>query len=331
MTFQEQHIDETSNRRIFAEKSGAFKDLMNQRSFDYRHNLSGHPLFELPRLSRLAGRIINSSGNAHVMCKVAESAANARPQWQDFVSTERVAEAILHIRESGSWVMIGHAQDDPDYQALLDEVVGEIERMIGVPIRQDITWMDAHIFIGSPNSVTHYHVDSETNFLFQIHGAKEAHLFDHKDRNILSEKEIDAFLFSGQQPKFNERYEASSRVFSMPAGTGIHIPVTAPHWVKNLDDYSITFSTLMYLRSMDEKARVHQLNHLLRSIGMRPASPGTNPGLDRIKMKSLGMLSKKEPKTKWDVLHSGVDTLVSPARMVSKLVRSRGAGSGSQM
>jgi hypothetical protein len=326
MTLQERAIDSYTVSAIFEEKAGAFAKKMNQDSFIYRHKLVGHPLFELSRLSKLAERIINSSGHAHVMCKVAESAANAKPQWQDFISTEKVADAIVHIRESGSWVMIGHAQEDPDYQALLNTIVEEIERMADVSIRDNITWIDAHIFIGSPNSVTHYHVDSETNFLFQIHGSKEAHLFDHKDRSVISEEEIESFLFSGKQPKFKEHYEKSATVFQMPAGTGIHIPVTAPHWVKNLDDYSVTFSTLLYLRNMDELARVHQVNHLLRSFGLRPSAPGKSPALDRLKINGLGMLSKKNPTTKWDVLHSGVDRLIAPVRVARKILRGPGNG-----
>ncbi len=37
-------------------------------------------------------------------------------------------------------------------------------------------------------------------------------------------------------------FEAKSWTFDLQPGSGLHFPVTYPHWVKNADEVSISFS-----------------------------------------------------------------------------------------
>lgn len=290
-------------------QAGAFKSL-NQSSFSFAHNLVNHPLFELPRLAKLAQTVIDAKGQSYVLSKVAESVPNVGKQWQDFSDNRRVSDAIAHIEHSGSWVMIGGAQIDREYNCLLDQLVDEIESLADTRLREQITWIDAFIFIGSPNSVTHYHIDSETNFLFQIHGTKEAHLFDQNDRSVLTEVELERFYVGRQNAAlFKPEYEKASIVYDFKPGTGIHIPVNAPHWVKNLDDYSVTLSVLFYSGLHDARARVYQMNHVLRYFGLAPSPPGESKIKDRLKSDFLRALSPKVPTSKHQVLHGGIDRL----------------------
>jgi hypothetical protein len=302
-------------------QAGAFKTF-NRSSLSFTHNLVNHPLFELPRLAKLAQTVIDAKGQSYVLSRVAESVPNIRKQWQDFSNNQRVSEAIAHIEHSGSWVMIGGAQIDNEYNLLLNQLVDEIESLTDTHLREQITWIDAFIFIGSPNSVTHYHIDSETNFLFQIHGTKEVHLFDQNDRTVLTEIELERFYVGRQNAaSFKPEYEKSSIVYDFKPGTGIHIPVNAPHWVKNLDDYSVTLSVLFYTRPHDARARVYQMNHVLRYFGLKPTPPGESKIKDRLKSDFLKAVSPRAPVSKHEVLHGGINRLkrLLPAGMFREL------------
>jgi hypothetical protein len=304
----------TPNRQLFSGK-------LNKEAFQFGHNLVGSGLFDLSRLGRLAETVRKSNRpRSFVSCKVAESVPNISRQWANFTSSERVAESIKHIGESGSWIMIKGAEIDPDYNFLLQRILGEIENLCGVPMQKQITFAEATIFIASPNSVTHYHVDSEANFLFQIHGDKEVHLFDPTDRLILSEEAIESFYFDGANvPPFRDHYESKSKVFEFIPGSGLHIPVNAPHWVKNLDKYVVTLSVLFYLKSMDRRASVYQVNHLLRRFGLRPTSPGISASRDFWKSRLIEVFSLRSPKSQDEILRSGVKRLTRPLRLYERL------------
>jgi Cupin-like domain len=302
---------------------GEFGSQLNKSSFAFNHNLVGHPLFEVSRLARLAETVIQAKSQSYVVCKVAESVPNVAKQWQNFSEIERVTEAITHIRESGSWVMIGGAQIDPEYDELTKAMIVELETLTGRPLREEITWVDAFIFIGSPNSVTHFHIDSETNFLFQVHGTKKAHLFDQSDRQILSEQDIERFYVGNKNAaSFRPEYEDKATVYDFRPGTAIHIPVNAPHWVKNLEDYSVSYSILIYTRSFDARARVYQMNHCLRKLGMKPVAPGVSPMRDTLKSGFLKAISPRHPKTKHEVLQGGLDRVLAVERGVKRLFKS---------
>src|SRR6185312_1351849 len=64
-------------------QAGAFKTF-NRSSLSFTHNLVNHPLFELPRLAKLAQTVIDAKGQSYVLSRVAESVPNIRKQWQDF-------------------------------------------------------------------------------------------------------------------------------------------------------------------------------------------------------------------------------------------------------
>src|ERR1700730_2443547 len=88
----------------------------NRLPFLFQHRLSDHPLLQLPRIFELArqlprAEVLKWSGNVPVSA--------------DFDEAERehaidlsLEEAIQRIAESGSYVLIRHAQLDPEYRRL---------------------------------------------------------------------------------------------------------------------------------------------------------------------------------------------------------------------
>jgi hypothetical protein len=70
---------------------------------------------------------------------------------------------------------------------------------------------------------------------------------------------------------FHERYQKRATVFELKAGYGLHIPTTDPHWIKNGDAVSVSFSAAFKTRASLHRGAVYKLNAQLRKIGLTPA------------------------------------------------------------
>ncbi|WP_225931148.1 lysine-specific demethylase [Leptolyngbya sp. 7M] len=164
-----------------------------------------------------------------------------------------------------------------------------------------------YIFIASPNSVTPYHIDSEVNFLFQIHGDKDVSLFDAGDRSILTAEEIEQ-LYMGNvgAATYREENQAKAKVYHLTGGKGVHQPTLAPHWVRTGNNFSIALSVLMYLEESITQANIYQFNHYLRKLGFKPTEPGNSMLLDKIKSTSMALIAKRNPQNKSEVVRSGI-------------------------
>src|SRR5262245_4364753 len=135
------------------------------------HDLADHPLFSLPRLADLA-RLLRKNGRT-VMHKTAQATVNTGATWTDFRDDDDVGASIENAGQSKTWVDMTDTDLDPDYRAFRDQLVGEVSTLIGRDLVKEGAWTTGHIFVASPNSVTHCHIDSETNFLFIMKGTKK--------------------------------------------------------------------------------------------------------------------------------------------------------------
>ncbi len=297
-----------------------FCNQFNRLPFGFSHNLAGHPLFEIPRLVDLANTIVLKHDPRKVTALASDIPAGRK--WSDMTHREKVAEVIAHIEESGSLVLIKSAHLDPDYNVLMEQILSELTELTGVPLHKEITWPEAYIFISSPNSVTPYHLDHESNFLFQIRGEKEVNLFDPFDRSIVTEQELEQYCAGDlESAVYREENQEQAYVFPLTPGKAVHHPSLAPHWVRNLDNVSVSLSINFCMRSIDLNARVYQVNHFLRKLGITPTSPGKSLLKDRAKIAAVGMLSKHKPDIKDDVTFSGITRFKEALRHLAKWVR----------
>ncbi|GBO51720.1 hypothetical protein APA_1563 [Pseudanabaena sp. lw0831] len=287
-----------------------FRKKFNNSPFMFSHNLAGHPLFELPRLAKLANTLI-ADKESHVMCKIGnfpiDQKWSVRPN-----KVEQVAVVIENIETSNSWLLLQDTQLDPEYKALMEQIITEAENHTGIPLRKEITWLEAFIFIASPHTATPYHMDSEQNFIFQIRGEKEDNLFDRRDRSVLTESEIERFYIGDREClNYQEENQCKATVYHLTQGTGIYHPVNDPHWVRNGNTYTVSLTVLFYMRQFDLRARVYQVNHYLRKLGLNPTPPGKSVLIDNIKIHTVGLFSKQKPENKNDVLRSGIERIRS--------------------
>ena len=142
---------------------------------------------------------------------------------------------------------------------------------------------NAIIFINSPNRISTYHIDRECNCLLQIRGTKTLSIFDRNDREVLPEEEIERFwAVDNNSAVYKPHLQNRARVFELPPGRGVHIPVNAPHWVRNGPEVSVSLSINFHYHDA-MLADVYRANYWLRKLGVRPAAPRESALRDAVK------------------------------------------------
>ena len=256
----------------------AMQDRFGRRAFAVRHRLAGHRLFGLPRLVELARRL-----PAH---KVEYNAGDVpitldpRRTPQNGLSAE---ETIRRIEECNSWMVLKNVEVDPDYGALLDRCLAEVAAGGGPPVRE-MRDPEAFVFVSSPGAMTPYHMDPEENFLLQARGTKTIWVLPKDDPGVLSVDELERFYGGAHRNLvFRERYRALAAAFTLSPGLGVHVPVTAPHWVQNGPAVSISFSLTFRTRATARRAHAHRANGVLRRMGFEPSPVGASVFGDELK------------------------------------------------
>ena len=132
--------------------------------------------------------------------------------------------------------------------------------------------------------MTPYHMDPEENFLLQARGTKTISVLPPEDPRALSTEELEGFHGGAHRNLvFRERYRALATAFELAPGRGVHVPVTAPHWVQNGPGVSISFSITLRTRDSIRRAHAHRANGMLRRMGFDPGPVGSSIFADELK------------------------------------------------
>jgi hypothetical protein len=255
-----------------------FGECFGRRPFLIGHELTNHPLFELSRLLKLC-RGLPETNVEYNAGSIPVSVAPERTPGNG-LSAE---ETIRRISDCKSWLVLKYVEQEPEYRALLNRCLAELARH-SEPLRPGMCLGQGFIFISSPGSVTPYHMDPEHNFLLQIRGSKRIHLFDGRDRSIVSEEELEQFYCGGHRNlEYRNNCDRTGWTFDLSPGSGLHFPVTAPHFVRNGADISVSFSITFRTPDLEQRRVVHRCNAFLRRRGLRPAPAGTHPRHDSLK------------------------------------------------
>ena len=249
-----------------------FRENYNRQPFVLEHQLSQHPLLQLPHLTGVAqlfanehpGRLYYTIGNM-----------NLSSGW-DYVTKRAVPphEAIEQIQTKNTWLILKGVQILPEYGQLLDQILEEIHAISGREWKSATTSRNVSVIITSPNQITPYHMDADCNYLLQIAGTKTVHVFNGADRNVVTAGELERF-YSGQinAAEYREASQPGAWHFELTPGSGVHIPVTFPHWVENRNNVSISIS--VNFRFVDRTVPdIYRINHHLRRLGLHPRLPG---------------------------------------------------------
>lgn len=291
---------------------GEFCDKFNRSSFLFHHAFAGSSLFTLPRLAMVAERLLARGDHGNVVCRGGKSSF-ADAKFSAMPLRHQLAETVRRIEDENVWLKLTSVNTaDREYDELLKSILREIEQLSGESLLPKITWSSMTLFVASPRVLTPYHIDHESNFLFQVSGAKNITLFDPSDRDVVPDEQVERF-YAGDFEAAQYRPDLAGRgtVYRLVPGAVVHHPPLAPHWVQNGEEVSISVSIGFCLRPYDRLARVHQVNHFLRRFGFTPTPPGVSSLRDGLKIGAVGMLSKSNPTTPQDILFSGLSRLRS--------------------
>ena len=114
----------------------------NRKPFLFRHRVSGHPLFRMPRLVALS-RTLDSSLVEYNSGRIPVSL----PDWENTPYTGLSAEdTIRKADECCSWMVLKRAERDLEYRHLLNLLLDEIEPL-SEPVEPDMCKREAAVFV----------------------------------------------------------------------------------------------------------------------------------------------------------------------------------------
>jgi len=268
-----------------------FRRDLNVLPYEVGHTLADHPLFQLPALVRLAQRVA-ARRNPHmsggdVYFNEGAIEAGTKPNYdRPEEERARAADLVRKIELAEAWIILKHVEREDGYREVMERAVVDALQLAGAggpELFRKIKWFEAIVFITSPNRVTEYHIDRECSWIFQIRGEKAIHLFDRADKDVVPEEELERFYtVDNRASEYKPQFEDRSIVYTLTPGTGVHIPVNTPHWLKNGNNISITLNVNFQFHDA-EIANLYKANYYLRKLGLKPATPGVHKTGDRLK------------------------------------------------
>ena len=269
----------SGHNRLLRLDEQTFHAFFDRRPFVIETELSDHPLFALEQLVALARKLPEelveyNAGNLPVGADPTENPRNG-------LSAE---ETLRRIESCGSWMVLKRVERDPAVGALLDACLDELDPWVRAHVAHTFD-RQAFLFISSPGSVTPFHMDPEHNFLIQIRGSKTVHMWDPEDRFVVREEDLETFHshFVQRNLPFEERYQYTAHQIELRPGQGLHFPVTAPHWVKNGPEVSISLSLTFRSDRSQNRELLYRTNAQLRRLGLDPTPVGKSALLDSAK------------------------------------------------
>ena len=256
------------------------RDSFPARPFAIRHGLSDNPLFSLESLVELAGRM-PTDGIEYNSGKVG---IDQKPEETPLVDMSPV-EVVRRIREANAWMVLKRVERVPAYGALLRQVLDGVARDMGHRDAADagFTHLEGFVFVSSPNATTPFHSDPEDNFFVQIHGDKQFHVIDNRDRTVVPDIAFEVTPSMHRNLTYRPDFETKATVFTMKAGDGCFVPYLWPHWVRTGGTYSISMAMTWKSPAVRRSNKVLFVNAFLRKFGFPQRPPGERPALDWVK------------------------------------------------
>lgn len=263
-----------------------FRASYNRRPFQFEHHLHLHPLMDMPQLLALAGRVSRIPGRLYYNV----GAQQVGQGWD--LTSERpfpAEEALARIANADAFLMLKQVQREPEYGAILRQVLSEIHLASSRPLDGATHTQQMSVIMTSPGRVTAYHIDNDCNYLLQLSGSKTLYVFDGSDPEVVTNEELERF-YAGDinAATYKESSQGKAYRFELTPGTGVHIPVTFPHWVQNHDNVSVSVS-LNFCFSDTTLPDLYKLNHRLRHLGLHPRRPGESKVADAAKQLAVRM------------------------------------------
>lgn len=248
-----------------------------------RHSLDATGLLDLPRLAELAASLPAASVEHNLGAVPLVLPGGVAPQ-----ASLTPREIVETIETNGCWMVLKNVEQDPDYAALLDACLDEVEPAVTASEGRSVV-REGFIFLSAPGSVTPTHIDPEHNVLLQVRGTKTMVVGRFADDDALAVQA--ERLHSGEHRNLADA-AVDLEEFDLAPGDGVYVPVHAPHVVRNGPAASVSLSVTWGTRETVRAGRVHGLNARLRARGRVGARPGESVGRDSVKALAVRVLSR---------------------------------------
>jgi hypothetical protein len=273
------------------------------KSFKFKHSLGKFPALSIPNVAKLTQRLLDEKRFEQVFCSMGDKSG-----YSDKESAGKVLDALQSLDTAGAWLRLTRVDEiNEEFRDICETFYGDLSKLLNRDIKSEVMKTFVTLFISSPNKITPYHIDHTWNFLLQIDGNKTVHLYDEKDQRVLSPEIQEGWYM--QQCKVEENKAVAGIAYDLAPGEAAHHPVNAPHWVQNGPDVSVSLSFGLCLHSSNDDAKVHQINYLLRRMGMNPTPPRKSKWKDSVKIRTVKLLSKRKQNSMEDVVFSGMKPL----------------------
>jgi hypothetical protein len=256
---------------------GAFAENFARHPFPVRHSLAEHPLLTLDALAELADRLPPRSIERH-RADLDLVTPGGAPELEGPPS-----QTVREIDTANAWMVLWYIEQDPAYEALLDECLDEVERFVG-DRHGGMQYRRGYIFISAPNATTPVHFDPEQNLLLQVRGRKEMNVGRFADPAD-QELELERYFAGGHRNL--DRMPDLERQFVMDPGDGVYVYPFAPHWVRNSPSPSISLSITFRTEKSLRDERIRHVNARLRRLHVTPKPPGVSRWRDEIKAQAF--------------------------------------------
>jgi len=236
------------------------------------------------------GRLLQGLPRDHVL--VRRSAADPDAQMEKIFGLPAGSRLDNLLRDDCVHVMVSNLESfHAGYAALLDRFVDMVRPAYeshGDTLRRSMVGL----FLSSPRSRTYFHADSEHNFLLQMAGTKEVHVFPNDDPSIFpSEDRENLFCTRKHQIGYKREFETKAIIARLGPPMSSYQPALCPHWVEAGPEICVSIGFSLFTSAERRKHLLSQFNHRMRRMGVRPGAEGRNSFSDEFKVVAAGTLS----------------------------------------
>ncbi len=286
--------------------------MLEKKTFSFQHSLGNFPALSIPNIQKLTRRLLEEKRYDQVYCRALDGSKS------DTISPDAVLSTLQSFDTAGAWLRLTRVDEiNQEFREICETFYSELSTLLNQDIKSQVMKTFVTLFISSPGAVTPYHIDHTWNFLLQIGGHKTVHLYDQTDPRVLRQQDTEAWYWNRFSLVKND--EVPGIAYQLNPGDGVHHPVNAPHWVQNGSDISVSLSFGLCLHASNDDAKVHQINFLLRKLGLKPTPPRKSEWRDNVKKGAINMLSDRNPNSFDEVVYSGqrrMERVLKMARIV---------------
>lgn len=266
--------------------AGVFSDQVDVGKLDFEpfkvnHSLMGNKALELESLTETLLELPNNQ--VRYSNSLLNTSDNFEETFRKDVKACSLEATLRDMLRSDSLIMVNSPETAPSFKPVYEEIMDSIGRLVSAKDpKKRVLMPTLYLFIASPNSVTPFHIDRYSTFLFQFRGSKEVSVAKPWDARVVSDQDCEAYVsYANTRLPWCDERRKLFETFEFKPGEALHIPFVSGHFVKNgSEDISISMSiifnteqTMMWRRALNFN---HRARKILRPLKMAPMPVGRN-------------------------------------------------------